>query len=139
VAALMRTAGVHLGVGEQSDVEQVRREARLLASGLDFDRESCEAIALAVSELASNLVRYATGGEIDVTSIIGPRGIGIQIESLDRGPGISDIDAALSDGFSTSGGLGGGLGSVRRLLDDFEITPGMAGMLVVCRKWRQTT
>jgi serine/threonine-protein kinase RsbT len=139
VAAVMDRAGVHLAVGVQSDVEQARREARLLANELDFDGEACEAIALAVSELASNLVRYATGGEIEVTSITGPRGTGIQIKSLDRGPGIADVDAALSDGFSTSGGLGGGLGGVRRLLDDFELTSSLAGTRVVCRKWRQTT
>jgi serine/threonine-protein kinase RsbT len=135
----MNTAGVRLAIGDQSDVEEVRREARRLASALDFSRQDCEVIALAVSELASNLLRYASGGEIEIAPVTGSRGVGIQITSLDHGPGIVDVDAALRDGFSTSGGLGGGLGGVQRLLDEFDLSSSPGGTLIVCRKWIQPT
>jgi serine/threonine-protein kinase RsbT len=139
VAALTEPAGVHLAIGERMDVEEVRREARLLALALHFDREHAEVVALAVSELATNLVRYALRGEIDVIPLNDQRGAGIEIRSRDHGPGIADVDEALSDGFSTAGGLGSGLGSVQRLMDEFELTTGLTGTSVVCRKWRQKT
>jgi serine/threonine-protein kinase RsbT len=135
----MANARVHLAISEQLDVEAARRAARDLAVALYFDREDAEVVALAVSELASNLLRYATRGEIEMVPLSGPRGAGVEIKSHDRGPGIADIDAALGDGFSTGGGLGSGLGSVRRLMDEFELTSGVAGTSVVCRKWRQKT
>jgi serine/threonine-protein kinase RsbT len=138
VAALTETDGLHLSIGGQMDVEEARRAARLLARGLHFNLEEAEVVALVVSELASNLVRHATRGEIKVVPLDGPRGTGIEVTSHDRGPGIADIKAALSDGFSTAGGLGSGLGSVRRLMDEFEVSSGVAGTNVVCRTWRRT-
>lgn len=126
-------------VSEQVDVEEIRREARVLAVTLEFGGEAAEEVALAVSELASNLVRHATRGEIDIAPLNGARGAGIQVESRDHGPGIADVEAALGDGFSTAGGLGSGLGSVRRLMDEFELVSSVAGTSVVCRKWRRKT
>jgi len=63
---------------------------------------------------------------------------GLEIVSLDEGPGIEDINLALKDGYSTNGGLGGGLGGVRRMMDEFEIesTPGK-GTRIAARIWRQ--
>lgn len=63
---------------------------------------------------------------------------GLEIVSLDEGPGIEDINLALKDGYSTNGGLGGGLGGVRRMMDEFEIesTPGK-GTRIAARIWHQ--
>jgi serine/threonine-protein kinase RsbT len=63
--------------------------------------------------------------------------MGLELQFVDRGPGIQDIDLAMQDGFSTSGGLGKGLSGSRRLMDDFEIesAPGQ-GTTVTLRKWR---
>src|SRR5918993_440222 len=117
------------------DVERIRREARDLATDVGFDRHDAEAILLAVSELATNLVRYAPGGELVVSIVSEANGLGILIQSSDQGPGIVDVELALRDGYSTSGGLGNGLPGVRRLMDDFTIDTSPSGTSIEARKW----
>ena len=113
----------------------MRRVARAAAAELGFSATDAEAVALAISELAMNLHRYARRGEIVVEDIGGPGRRGIQITSRDGGPGIEDVDAALRDGFSTGGGLGSGLPGVRRLMDELDVVTGPTGTLIVARKW----
>ena len=117
------------------DVERMRREARALATHAGFDRHDAEAILLAVSELATNLVRYAPGGELVVSIVSEANGVGILIQSSDPGPGIVDVELALRDGYSTSGGLGSGLPGVRRLMDDLTIVTSPSGTSIEARKW----
>jgi serine/threonine-protein kinase RsbT len=118
----------------RADIERARREARQLALALGFGREAAEQVMLATSELATNLLKYAQDGRI-VTSIIQESGrIGIQIDSVDSGPGIGDIPSALRDGYSTGGGLGSGLPGVVRLMDDVTIE----SSLISTRKWLTT-
>jgi len=62
---------------------------------------------------------------------------GIEVISEDKGPGIPNIELAMQDGFSTCGGLGGGLPGVKRLMDEFEITSNEAGTRIVARKWKK--
>ena len=116
-------------------MERIRREARVLTTQVGFDRLGAEAILLAVSELATNLVRYAPGGELIVSIVSAANGVGILIQSSDPGPGIVDVELALRDGYSTSGGLGGGLPGVRRLMDDFTIFTSPSGTSIEARKW----
>lgn len=118
------------------DVERARRETRDMAVGVGFDVADSEMVVLAVSELATNLARYAPGGRIRVRSIVEPVGVGLEVQSHDAGPGIPDPEQAVQGGASSSGGLGLGLAGVRRLMDEFEISsvPG-GGTTVVCRKW----
>jgi serine/threonine-protein kinase RsbT len=119
----------------QAHVERIRREARLLAPAVGFGREDAEAIVLTASELATNLLCYASGGELLVTTCSRGARIGIAIESRDDGPGIADVELALRDGASTSGGLGSGLPAVRRLMDDFTLTTSPVGTHIEARKW----
>jgi serine/threonine-protein kinase RsbT len=104
------------------------------ARELEFDATSAQMIATAVSELATNIVRYATVGEIRLRSLE-PRA-GIEILATDRGPGIEDTELAMSENYSSQRSLGLGLPGVKRLMDEFEIesTPGV-GTRVVGRKW----
>ena len=125
-------------IASRADVEWIRREARHLATSVGFGREDAEAIVLAVSELATNLVRYAPGGEVLVAPCAEDAGTGIAIQSRDDGPGIADVEMALRDGYSTGGGLGSGLPSVRRLMDDFTLTTSPAGTRIEARKWLST-
>jgi serine/threonine-protein kinase RsbT len=118
------------------DVERIRREARALATRVGFERHDAEAILLAVSELATNLVRYAPGGELIISTVSEANRVGILIQSFDPGPGIIDVELALRDGYSTSGGLGSGLPGVRRLMDDFTIVTSPSGTSIEARKWR---
>ncbi|MBM2810087.1 MAG: putative anti-sigma regulatory factor, serine/threonine protein kinase [Chloroflexi bacterium] len=129
---------LHIPVATLSDQERARREARRLATARGFAPDAVEAVGLAASELASNLVRHATEGEIVLTGVDSVHGSGVQVESRDDGPGIPDVDSAMQDGFSTSGGLGSGLPGVRRLMDEFEISSAPNGTRVTTRKWPGT-
>jgi serine/threonine-protein kinase RsbT len=128
-------AALHFRVAEQADVERARRNARSLAAAQGLDAGDSEAVALAVSELAANLVRYAEAGELVLSPMTGSRGAGVEIESRDLGPGIADLELVLRDGYSTGGGLGSGLPAVRRLMDEFEISSTPGGTRIVARKW----
>ena len=131
----MARSARRLAVDSAVDTGRARRAARRLASAQGLGPADAECVVLAVSELASNLVRYAQQGEILLAEVEGPRGAGVQIESVDRGPGISDLARALEDGYSTGGGLGSGLPGARRLMDEFEIASSAAGTRIVARKW----
>jgi serine/threonine-protein kinase RsbT len=121
------------------DVDQVRREARRLAADLGFGRADAESVALAASELAMNLQRYAVDGAIQLGVVDEGTRRGLVIESGDLGPGIGDPARALEDGYSTGGGLGSGLPGVRRLMDDFDLETGPGGTRIVARKWLKRT
>lgn len=116
------------------DVERARRSARALAAELGFGPVTTECLVLATAELGTNLVRYAGEGELRIARVEGDRP-GVILESEDRGPGIEDLAAARSDGFTTGGGLGSGLGSIERLMDESEFRSSPAGTIIVARKW----
>ena len=114
----------------------------LLECGKVWDRVSLDAVmrqklCTAVSELARNILKYAGSGEV-VFSILNRDGTpGVEVTVRDRGPGIEDLERALSDNYSTSGTLGLGLPGVKRMMDEFKIesAPGQ-GTKVVIRKWK---
>ncbi|NOZ70404.1 MAG: anti-sigma regulatory factor [Chloroflexi bacterium] len=124
-------------IDKNSDVRRVRRAVRALARGLGFTEVQEYELAIAVSELAQNLVHHATaGGTIIVQSIEKEGRGGIEVFCRDQGPGISDIAQSLQDGFSTTGSLGGGLGTVQRMADEFHIeSPPEAGLTIIFRKY----
>jgi anti-sigma regulatory factor (Ser/Thr protein kinase) len=125
-------------VRHDSDVGAARRAAKALAEKIGFDPTASEEIKLAVVELASNLVKYGRNGQLTLTPLADVERVGVEVVSADSGPGIPNINEAMTDGFSTSGSRGVGLGAVNRLMDVFEIEsrPG-AGTRVTCRKWRR--
>jgi anti-sigma regulatory factor (Ser/Thr protein kinase) len=117
------------------DAAVAHHAAKEVAVLVGFDELESEEIALAVSELASNQLKHAQRGTIVIESILGERS-GVRVEAVDAGSGIADIEAAFSDGFSTAGSLGLGLGSVNRLMDDLDIQtePGQ-GTRITCQRW----
>jgi serine/threonine protein phosphatase PrpC len=89
-----------------------------------------------VTELASNLIKHASGGELRLEPIEGAGRTGLRVESLDHGPGIADFELAARDGYSSVGSLGAGLGAVNRLMDDLEYQPQPGGgSRIVCSRW----
>lgn len=116
----------------EEDVAHARIRSRDIASGMGFQQPALDAIAIAVSELARNIVVHASQGEIVLT----PGPDGLEVVARDRGPGIADIQQALEDGFTTAGGLGCGLSGAKRLVDRLEIasSPGV-GTVVRIHKW----
>ncbi len=125
-------------IRDAADVVAARHGARELAASVGLSPGDSVSVATAVSELARNIVSYAGRGEI-VLRVIGTGQLqGIEALAIDEGPGIVDVELALQDGYSTSGGLGLGLPGVRRLMDEFHIAsrPGK-GTTVSARKWRR--
>jgi serine/threonine-protein kinase RsbT len=126
---------VEVVVRAQVDVEQARREAGALARAVGFSATERAMIVVAVSELATNLARYARNGFLRMSEATDEGRHGICIESWDEGPGIADLAHAMQDGTSTGGGLGSGLPAVRRMMDTFTISTGPAGTEIAARKW----
>jgi serine/threonine-protein kinase RsbT len=119
------------------DVVRVRQQVRVLAAKSGLSLVDQTKVVTAASELARNALVHGGGGlarvEV-VTSALGKNGI--RIGFSDEGPGIADVDLALTDGWSSGAGLGLGLSGARRLVDEFELTskPG-SGTSVVVVKW----
>jgi anti-sigma regulatory factor (Ser/Thr protein kinase) len=115
-------------------VSEARRRASAVAQSIGFDETAAGRVALVVTELATNIVKYGVPGEILIGLYEDGTGSGVEILSLDRGPGLSDLGSALRDGHSTGGSAGEGLGAVRRLSDAFDIAsrPG-SGTAVLSR------
>ena len=122
---------------DESDVFVARRRARELALDEGFAEAGAAAIAIAVSEVARNIALHAGGGEILLGVERAREGRrGIVVVARDAEPGIPDVEAAMTDGFSTRRGLGLGLPSARRLMDEFTLESSVGkGTTVVMRKW----
>ncbi|GAB0148121.1 ATP-binding protein [Marichromatium sp. AB32] len=123
-------------IDTESDVAAVCRVVRALAEHMAFSRSAAYSLATAASELATNLLIHAGGGQLQVAPLPGMRA-GIELLAEDHGPGIDDLRLALTDGYSTAGGLGCGLPGVERLMDlcDIDSVPGH-GTRVRAVKWR---
>ncbi len=119
-----------------SNVGTARSGSRILAESLGFAPAACEEIALATTELATNLIKHAQGGTLTLTPLYNGGRVGLEIDSRDSGPGIADVEQALTDRFSTEGTRGTGLGAVNRLMDELDITSEQGrGTHIACRKW----
>jgi anti-sigma regulatory factor (Ser/Thr protein kinase) len=123
-------------VQHENGVGEARRAARTTATALGFAPQACEEIALAMTELATNLLKHARGGTLTLTPLTEGGQVGLEIQSHDNGPGILDVEQAIGDRFSTSGTHGTGLGAVNRLMDELDIASQRGtGTRIVCRKW----
>ncbi len=99
-------ADILVSVAADVDVLVARQKARALAATLRFSSSELTLIATAISEVARNILVYAQRGEIELQIVEQPRRRGFIVIARDHGPGISDIDEAMADGFSTSAALG---------------------------------
>ena len=135
----MADTKIRVPINSDKDIVVARQEGRTLAMSLGFSPGDATLLATAISELARNIVAYANVGEIllATTTVNGAARLGMQVVARDEGPGIADVQQALRDGFSTSGGLGLGLPGVRRLVDEFQIvSDGTSGTTVTITKWK---
>lgn len=112
---------LRLQVRDAGQVGECRRAAQRLAQTCDFDDTAAGRVALLATELATNLVRHAGGGELLLQALGQDAGTRIELLAIDRGPGMADVQQCLRDGYSTAGGMGAGLGAVARLSNTFDI------------------
>jgi serine/threonine-protein kinase RsbT len=125
-----------LPVAAESDIVVVRRRVREVSIQVGLSLVDQTKLVTAASELARNTLIYGGGGAMQLESLNGPR-LGIRLTFSDNGPGISDIDLALRDGFTTGSGLGLGLGGAKRLVSEFEIDSAAGkGTRVAVTRWK---
>ena len=126
-----------LPIHSGDDVVRVRQQVRAAAAGSGLSLVDQTKLVTAASELARNTLIHGGGGTATVDVVKSGNGrTGVKVGFTDTGPGIKDIDLALTDGWTTGNGLGLGLSGARRLVDEFELIsePG-AGTSIVVVKW----
>ena len=123
---------IRVEIRSARDLVTARQQARTVAVDLGFSMSEATMIATAISELARNIVTYASPGEI----LISVNDDGLVVVARDFGPGIVNVQSALQPGYSTAGGLGLGLPGVRRIADEFDIQSGAQGTTVTMTKRR---
>jgi serine/threonine-protein kinase RsbT len=125
-----------LVIASDQDVVRVRQLVRTLAVAVKLSLVDQTKLVTAASELARNTLVYGGGGTAEVSRVENGRRNGIRIVFADEGPGIADLDLALTDGYTSGGGLGLGLSGARRLVDEFEINTAVGqGTSITVTKW----
>lgn len=123
---------------ETEDNLNAQLTAKKVAAQLGFDETSQALIATVVSELSTNILRYAGTGTVTLTKIKNGKKSGIEIRAEDKGPGIENVELAMKDSFTTTkDSLGLGLASIKRIMDEFSIVsiPDL-GTCITALKWR---
>ena len=127
----MATATRQFTIRHPADLYEPRRAVRALAIDHGFTRHDGEELAIVVSELISNILKYGVRGSIQLQVLADPKP-GIHIIARDEGPPFHDLQLALRDGFNDRGpidpaslmkrgGLGLGLGAIVRMTDSFRV------------------
>ena len=122
------------------DNELVIYHMRSMLSEAGFNKTDEYILAAAASALATNILRYAVGGELQICLVQNAQmHMGVEVFASDGGPGIADVEAAMREHYtSEQGSLGMGLPSVKRIMDEFEIESIVGcGTRVRARKWRE--
>jgi serine/threonine-protein kinase RsbT len=125
-----------VAIAGDADVVRVRRAARTAALAAKLSLVDQTKVVTAASELGRNTLIYGGGGSAVFEVVRNQRRQGVRATFADQGPGIADLELALTDGWTSGSGMGLGLSGSRRLVDDFAIesTPGR-GTLVTVLKW----
>lgn len=135
---MTETAVGLLPIEVEADIVLIRRAVREASARVGFGLTDVTRIVTAASELARNVHRHATRGDMRWSILEDPTHgrFGIELTFSDTGPGIADVQQAFQEGWSTCGGLGMGLPGTRRLMDEMEVQsePGR-GTVVRVRKW----
>lgn len=125
-----------VSIERETDIVTARQKGREIAAATGFSRMDQTIVALAISEIARNIVSYAKRGKVTLSDLDERGRRGILIVARDDGPGMADVELAMRDGYSTSKSLGVGLPGAKRVMDEFELVsaPGN-GTTVTMKKW----
>jgi serine/threonine-protein kinase RsbT len=123
-------------VDKEHDIVNVRQLIRHHAKNLKMGIVDQTRITTAVSELLRNMYSYANGGEVLIETGIIDEKQTLIVTCSDKGPGIENLDLAMSDGYTSGKGMGYGLPGAKRLVDRFEIrTEINKGTTIRLMKW----
>ena len=126
-----------LPVRSSEDIVLVRQTARKKAVALGFGLVDQTKLVTASSELARNTLDYGGGGQVAIEVVENGQRSGVRLVFEDQGPGISDIQRALTDGYTSGNGMGLGLGGAKRLCHEFEIVSKLGeGTRVTILRWK---
>ncbi len=127
-----------LPVRSTEDVVRVRQEVRSRTAAVGFSLVDQTKLITAASEIARNTVIYGGGGTLRLQILQNTTRRGVRLIFEDKGPGIPDIERALTDGYTSGSGLGLGLGGARRLSNEFDIAskPG-EGTTITLARWKR--
>ena len=126
-----------LPIRTEMDVVLVRQAVRARAIELTFSLVDQTKVITAASELARNTLQHGLGGEVRLESLLDGARRGLRLVFEDKGPGIPDVTKAMSDGYTTGGGLGMGLPGSKRLVNEFNISTRVGeGTTVTITKWK---
>ena len=126
-----------LSIKASDDVVRVRQEVRARAIDIGLGLVDQTKIVTAASELARNTLDYGGGGTVRLQTVQDGGRKGLKLIFEDRGPGISDVDLALKDGYTTGNGLGLGLSGAKRLSNEFDIQSRLGeGTRVTITRWK---
>jgi serine/threonine-protein kinase RsbT len=126
-----------LPLKSEHDIVLGRQAVRRLAQECGFSLVDQTKLVTAASELARNAYIYGGGGTLQWEVLLEGVKQGVRLTFLDSGPGIANLELALTDGWTSGHGLGLGLSGARRLVNEFDIesTVGM-GTRVTVTRWK---
>jgi anti-sigma regulatory factor (Ser/Thr protein kinase) len=116
---------------DSSSISEARRRGLLVTERLGFDEVRTGEFALLITELTRNVLLHGRGGEAIITGSRNGHGPVARLVGIDKGPGIPDVPRAMSDGYSTAGTMGAGLGAMKRIANQMEIFTSQAGTIVM--------
>lgn len=119
-----------VAVTDTSSVGEVRRTALLAAQRLGLDETRSGEFALLATESSRNVLVHGGGGQVILTGLKRDSHAVVRILAIDKGPGIANIAQAMSDGYSTAGTMGGGMGAMKRMSTALEVFTGRGGTIV---------
>lgn len=134
---MIATRDETLSIRHSDDVVRVRQEVRSQAVAAGLGLVDQTKVVTAASELARNTLDYGGGGTARIETFSDLQRRGVRLTFEDQGPGIANLEQALTDGFTTGGGLGLGLSGARRLSNEFDIHSVVGeGTRIVIARWK---
>lgn len=124
-------------INHASDAAEARRVGQGLAAQLGFNDTRSGQLAIVITEAATNILKHAGDGRMQLSIVNHGGRRCIEVLALDQGPGIANLAQAMTDGVSSTGTAGTGLGAMRRLADQFDwySAPGK-GTAILLRLWQ---
>jgi len=122
---------------DEQDVVRARQAVRTRMQELKFSLVDQTKMITAASELARNTVIHGGGGQMSIEVLVNGTRTGVRLTFEDNGPGIADLTLAMTDGWTSGGGLGMGLPGTKRLVNDFHIESAIGqGTRIVIARWK---